>query len=119
MTAPRRKPVHRERPYHKHLAAVLKRACRKTVWFHVPNGEKRDKQTAALLRQMGVRRGVADFILLCRGRAIAVEVKYEDEGSQSLDQEGFQAAWERAGGLYLIVRNPHEIEGLVFKLLLD
>ena len=89
------------------------------MWFSVPNGEKRDKVTAALLRQMGVRPGVADFIILCRGFPLAVEVKYEDEGDQSDAQEGFQACWERNGGTYVIVRNPHEIDGLIFRFMLD
>lgn len=93
-------------------------ACRETVWFHPANGEKRDTVTAAKLKKMGVRSGVADFILLCRGRPIAVELK-TTTGRQSGNQKGFQAAWEAAGGVYVIVRTPEEIDGLIFRLLLD
>ena len=46
-----------------HMAKRLTDVCKRTVFFHVPNGEKRDAVTAGLLRQMGVRPGVADFIL--------------------------------------------------------
>ena len=34
------------------------------MWFHCPNGEVRDKRTAAKLKAMGVRPGVSDFILI-------------------------------------------------------
>jgi hypothetical protein len=111
-------PDYEERELTKYTAFVLKTACRKTVWFHVPNGEKRDKVTAALLRQMGVRPGVADFILLCHGQAIAVEVKTLD-GRQSKDQKDFAAVWQMAGGIYAIVRTPREIDGLRFQFMLD
>ena len=102
-----------------HMAARLKDACPKTVWFHVPNGEKRDPVTAGILRQMGVRPGVADFIILSRGRAIAVEVKDEADGRQSKDQKGFQKAWIENGGVYEIVRTAFEIEMLISRLQLD
>jgi len=92
--------------------------CRKTVHFAVPNGEKRDKITAAKLKKMGVRSGVADFILLCRGLLIAVELK-TTTGRQSENQKGFQAVWEAAGGVYVVVRTPEEIDGLIFRFLLD
>jgi hypothetical protein len=102
----------------KYAAFVFKQACVRTVWFHCPNGEKRDKKTAGLLHQMGVRPGVADFILLCHGQAIAVEIKTLD-GRQSKDQKGFSEAWQRAGGIYDIVRTPREIDDLIFKFQLD
>ena len=93
-------------------------ACKKTVWFAVPNGEKRDKVTAAKLKKMGVRPGVADFILLCRGLPIAIELK-TTVGRQSENQKGFQAAWEAAGGVYVVARTPEEIDGLVLRFLLE
>jgi hypothetical protein len=102
-----------------HAAAVFTRACKKTVWFHVPNGGKRSKATAARLRKMGVRRGVADFILLCRGLAIAVELKTRKKGRQSDDQEGFEIRWTENGGVYVLVRTPSQIEGLIFRFGLD
>jgi hypothetical protein len=102
----------------KHAAALFKKRLHNTVWFHVPNGELRERITAALLKQMGVRSGVADFILLCRGQGIAVEIKTRN-GRQSENQKGFEEAWKKAGGTYVIVRTPKEIEGLFFHLMLD
>jgi elongation factor P hydroxylase len=112
-------PNYGEMELTKYTAFVFKRACRRTVWFAVPNGEKRDKPTGAKLKLMGVRPGVADFILLTStALALAVELKTL-KGRQSEDQKGFQAAWEDNGGVYVIVRTPAEIDGLVFKFSLD
>ena len=75
--------------------------------------------TAVKLRQMGVRPGVADFILLTSTMLpLAVELKTL-EGRQSEAQKGFQAAWEANGGTYVIVRTPQEIENLIFRFGLD
>lgn len=48
--------------------------------------------------------GAADIIAVYQGRALAVECKTK-AGRQSPDQRNFQAAWERAGGVYVIVRS--------------
>ena len=69
---------------------------------------------------MGVRPGVADIIILTStSLPIAVELKIPKGGRQSDNQKGFQAVWEAAGGIYLIVRTPEEVDGLVFKFGLD
>ena len=41
--------------------------------FHVPNGEKRDKATAAKLKRMGVKSGVPDVLLPL--------LRYDDTGN--------------------------------------
>jgi hypothetical protein len=49
------------------LIAQLRQAQRirpGVIYFHVPNGELRDKRSAAKLRAMGVRAGVADLIFI-------------------------------------------------------
>ena len=51
--------------------------------------------------------GCADLIGCSRGRFIAIEVKTET-GRQSQQQRRFQAAVERAGGLYVIARSPSD-----------
>ena len=102
-----------------YAAKRLMDACRKTVFFAVPNGGLRNKVTASRLKRMGVRSGVADIIMLCRGLPIAVELKVPKKGRQSDNQEGFQTVWEAAGGVYVIVKTPEEIDGLVFKFQLD
>ena len=47
------------------------------------------------------------------GRALGVEVK-TDDGHQSQQQKAFQAAFEAAGGLYILARSPEEAIEAVF-----
>jgi hypothetical protein len=51
--------------------------------------------------------GIADIMGVCRGRAIALECKTE-RGKQSRQQMRFQVAFEKAGGLYAVVRSADE-----------
>lgn len=76
--------------------------------FHVPNGGKRDKATAAKLKAMGVMPGVADWVVLRRQRpAGLIELKTET-GRQSTEQMVFQARAEEAGSDYRVVRDVRE-----------
>jgi hypothetical protein len=49
------------------------------MWFHIPNGELRDKRAAAKLKAMGVRPGVADLLFIWCGisglRVLFLELK--------------------------------------------
>ena len=65
--------------------------------FHTPNGEKRDKATAAKLKRMGVRAGVPDVLMPIMNAApiggeffvgLAIELKV---GRNTVSDE--QAAW--------------------------
>ena len=64
------------------------------VWVPDPNG-----------RPIHVgRAGVGDQIGTINGRAVACEVKVGRD-RQREDQEKFQAAWEAAGGVYVIAKD--------------
>lgn len=52
-------------------------------------------------------KGSADIIGATAGRPLAIEVK-DENGRQEEDQKRFQAAWEKVGGLYLLVRDPDD-----------
>jgi hypothetical protein len=53
---------------HVSLVERLEYQCRDDVlWFHVPNGELRDKRAAAKLKAMGVKPGVADLVFIWLG----------------------------------------------------
>jgi hypothetical protein len=97
------------------VAQVFRDRLKNTVWFHVPNGEKRDRVTATKLKQMGVRPGVADFIILHKGQSIALELKREG-GRMSKDQIGFEKVWRANGGSYLVVFSIKMAEDLIFQL---
>ena len=45
------------------------------VWTHFPAGELRTTKTGALLKRMGLKPGVPDFLLWWKGKAYAIEVK--------------------------------------------
>lgn len=70
-------------------------------WHHCPNGEDRHPAVARKLKDMGVKRGVADLQLTIDGKPYALELKTEI-GIQSGAQEAYQERFERAGGIYLI-----------------
>lgn len=77
------------------------------VWFHVPNGEKRDARTAAILKQMGVRPGVADLVFLCVPPA-CIELK-TPTGRQSPPQAEFEAECSPLGVRYAVCRSVGEV----------
>jgi hypothetical protein len=56
--------------------------------------------------------GIADIIGVYLGRAVAIETKTAT-GRLRETQASFRAAWERAGGLYLIVRNVEGVEDVL------
>lgn len=49
--------------------------------------------------------GAADIIGCYRGRAVAIETKRANGGAQRKSQEKYQAAWEKAGGVYIVARS--------------
>jgi len=69
------------------------------VWWHVSNGEKRDKQTAAKLKRMGVLPGVSDLtISLPGGRFGFLELKWNGN-RLTPEQHDFLAAMAERGHL--------------------
>ncbi len=89
----------------------------KTGWwdhlliFHVPNERRGGFGAQVHFKRLGVRPGVADYLLIGRRRA-AIELKNET-GEQSGEQEKFQRAWESTGGLYFVVRTLEDFQRIV------
>lgn len=69
------------------------------IYWHTPNGEKRDIGTAQKLKSMGVMPGVVDLILMDtnRGGFFAMEVKRPGEKPEP-EQVKFMAGFKNAGG---------------------
>ena len=89
------------------------------LFFAVPNGGRRDAWTAKIMRDEGVRAGVADLILLypCGGYgALAVEMKTKN-GKQSDEQKGFQMLCERHGICYVVCRSFEEFRAVIVNYL--
>jgi hypothetical protein len=79
------------------------------IWFHCPNGERRNAITGAKLKAMGVRAGVADLCLvLPGGRAAFLELK-AGRGRQSPTQKLFAQDCATAGALYAVARSLGEV----------
>ncbi len=67
------------------------------VWWHTPNGGRRNRIEAAIFAGVGVRPGVADLILLHDSRAFALELK-ADRGRSSAAQLHFLSDFRAASG---------------------
>lgn len=73
----------------------------------VPNGGRRDKVTASILKAEGVVAGVSDLILLIPSQgyhALCIEMKTA-HGRQSPEQKEWQQAVTDAGYKYIVCRN--------------
>lgn len=53
-------------------------------------------------------RGTADIVAMWNGEAFAIEVKRVG-GRQSPEQRAFQAAWEEAGGWYILASSVDDV----------
>lgn len=73
------------------------RAYPGVVWFHVPNGGRRNAREAARLKGLGVTAGVADIILLYNRNFYALELK-APKGRPTEAQLAFRDAVSKAGG---------------------
>ena len=120
-----RKAKRRKKPGHEE--SLLQRAC--VAWFRaqypehalmlfaVPNGGGRSRIEAGIMKAEGVTAGVSDLILLeARGGygSLCIEMKTTEKSSrQRASQKRWQAAAEKAGNLYEVVRTEDEFKDLV------
>jgi hypothetical protein len=111
------RPATVEADLQKECVKLFRARLKRTVWFHVPNGEHRAKSVAIKLRKMGVRPGVADLVLLApafpAARLVAIELKAPKGRGPTDDQLGFKAAWEFIGGEYHVCRHVEEVEKII------
>jgi hypothetical protein len=93
------------------------------VFFHPSSGEERTKRVnpktgkvfcpgGTRLQWMGLRKGVPDLVILHSGRIGGLEVK-TPTGTLSREQKEFRVEWERAGGIYGVVRSVEEGKALL------
>lgn len=100
-----------ERALHQAIAKLLAYAApRHVIWWHTPNGEKRDKATAGILKSMGVLAGVPDFLLYDTrtGYLHCIEAK-TDRGDLSDAQRGWKARFDQSPtGRYAVARSVED-----------
>lgn len=113
-----KKPNMPEKALHEQIAQLFVRVLPKSImWWHTPNGEKRDAVTAAILKRMGVVAGVPDFLLydLHTGYLHCMEVKRAD-GYLNDEQRGWKARFDQSPtGRYAVVRSFDEAMQVVLE----
>ena len=83
--------------------------------IHVPNGGYRNAVEAAKFKQMGVRAGVPDLILLYPNKEhpfMGIELK-AGKNRQSVHQKEYEAEFGRIGAKYVVVRSIGEFMKVV------
>lgn len=93
---------------HSFTLALLKKLRMGVLWFHVPNGAKMSPITKRIMRAMGAKAGVADFVIIVKSKAYFLEVK-KPGGQPSPDQIKFRAEAEFAGARYMVADNENEV----------
>lgn len=109
----------------RHIEDQLQKAC--VRWFdlqypryskelvHCPNGGKRNAIEAAKFKQMGVRAGFPDLILLVSNRFypfMGIELK-TSKGRQSEHQKEYEYEFSRIGAKYVVIRSLEEFIDIV------
>lgn len=113
----------KEASFHIALVSFLRLALRPDVLFyHVPNGERRDRGAAAKLKAMGVLPGVADLQFhwldhFKRRRVLHLELK-GGRGVVSDRQKEFELAVRLLGDSYRVVRSLEEAIAVLRELAL-
>lgn len=80
------------------------------IVFHVPNGRKLDRQDAAIVNRLGVRKGVADLAIMREGgRQAWLELKRKGE-RQTPEQVDFSHECKRLGHPYAVATSLREVQ---------
>ncbi len=88
-----------EADIHAAVVDALRRLARPgVVWWHTPNGERRDARDGAKLARFGVRAGMPDLFVLIAGRLHGLELKRRG-GRLSATQRGMHTALTAAGAI--------------------
>jgi hypothetical protein len=91
----------------------LRTVCPDCLVFHVPNGGKRSKQTARLMKRLGLMPGVFDLtMILPDGRHVYLEAKV-GKNDLTEDQDIFKNQLILRGIPYVVFRNLADIETFI------
>lgn len=80
----------------------------RAVWFHVPNGEKRDARTGAILKAMGLIPGVCDFAFMWGNGCGLVELK-AGRNDLELNQKHFRDWCRDSRVRHMVCRSLDEV----------
>lgn len=106
-----------ERTLHMHCQQFLEKSgyWRKLLIFHVPNERRGSIGTIMHFKRLGVRPGVADYLIFGLSRDAAIELK-DEYGKQSDDQETFERQWKACGKSYFVIRTLEDFQATVTAL---
>src|SRR5574343_1179476 len=96
----------------KSIATFLRYSKPNLLWFHVPNGGKRNAIEGAKFKAMGVLAGVADILIFKDCKFYAIELK-AGKGSQSDAQQDFMNNWIKEGGEYELCRSIDDLKEIL------
>lgn len=121
---PKKSPKHAPKPakqsetcFHMHCQQWLEKSgwWDKLLIFHVANERRGSIGAIMHFKRLGVRKGVADYLLFGLSRDAAIELK-DNEGKQDKDQEKFERQWTACGKAYFVVRTLEDFQSLVTAL---
>lgn len=106
-----------ERTLHMHCQQWLEKSgwWAKLLIFHVPNERRGGFGAMIHFKRLGVRPGVADYLMFGLARDAAIELKDRD-GEQSTGQETFEAQWRACGKVYFVIRTLEDFQATVVAL---
>lgn len=86
--------------------------------YHVPNGEYRNKVTAALLTAKGVVAGIPDLVFHYRAKTYFFEIK-KPGGTVSPSQKKIHKALDEQRFIIWVIETQEEFEALIKNIILD
>lgn len=100
------------------VASFIERAAPGLLFFHPANGGARSKVEGAVLKAMGVKAGVPDFVILLPNAGVAfIELK-AGKGVLSPPQKQWRDDLRARGYLWAEARSIEEVEDLLTTWLL-
>lgn len=78
------------------------------LWTHFPAGEHRNAITGGRLKRMGLARGWPDYLIICRGKLIGLELKAGSAVSK--EQRNIGDGFTANGFAWSIIRSTEEAE---------
>lgn len=100
---------HLEDTFQECVVDLAKMMLRKEVVFwHTPNGGKRNVREAARLKRMGTKRGIPDLFFLRAGALYGIELKVEKNNTTDA-QDATIAALTEAGAQIAVCRDMGEV----------
>jgi hypothetical protein len=113
-----KKPGPSERAIHLGIVTALRMLAKPdVVWWHTANERRTTAREGWNLKQMGVKAGVPDFIILSRDPWLVIFLEVKRPGGYlSPAQNDMAAALERAGFGVIVVRSVDEAISCLDKL---